>query len=255
MKLSTVALLSLLSASAFAQHRSKAHKHQHKVKVKTHATSAASSEDEIHTGKGTFYNVAANEVACSGYYKPSEFVVALNQDQYGSLNSHSRWCNRRILIKSHGKSAVARIVDACPRSKTNCHMGALDMSKGLFEWFAKPTVGVIDIEWHFLPLDWSEGESENGPAHQHTSQHHPHQTEQHGSSSSDGQHHGSGHHKAQHHTPHGQTHQYQAKHHKQHHHVQAAHHHQSGSKKHHTKHSGRPQHHHAQHKGKHAHKG
>ncbi|KAK0546498.1 hypothetical protein OC845_004576 [Tilletia horrida] len=111
-------------------------------------------------GQGTWFNVEENEVDCGGFYKSSDFVVALNQPMYGNLNAKSPFCDRWITVYANGKSAKAKIVDACPESSDACHHGSLDMSQGLFKYFAGLDVGVIDIHWTMD--DGTSGDGEVG---------------------------------------------------------------------------------------------
>lgn len=61
----------------------------------------------------------------------SDFIVALNAPQYGGGYPGPN-CGRSITISYGGKSAQATIRDLCP----GCGFGDLDMSRGLFNYFA-----------------------------------------------------------------------------------------------------------------------
>lgn len=74
----------------------------------------------------------------------NDFTVALNEVQYGNLNSVSSYCDKTITISNGVKSTQAKITDACPTGE-QCHYGALDMSKSLFEFFNPTSVGVFPI--------------------------------------------------------------------------------------------------------------
>ncbi|KAL9932952.1 hypothetical protein V8E36_008207 [Tilletia maclaganii] len=147
------------------------------------ADSLVSRDSRLHPGpflgvKGTWYKLETGEVDCGGYYTHADHVVALNQDQYGNLDSRSPYCGHKIRITANGKSALATIVDACPKSPKNCHWGALDMSKGLFSHFADLSVGELDISWHLVDGDkpGSHGEAKPPPHSSHVpppSKHHP----------------------------------------------------------------------------------
>ncbi|CAD6901007.1 unnamed protein product [Tilletia controversa] len=111
-------------------------------------------------GHGTWYNVERNEVDCGGFYKHTDFVVALNQVQYGDLDSRSPYCDKQIRVTANGKTTIAKVVDACPTSANACHYGSLDMSIGLFKHFDDLNTGVIDIVWKLIDADGNdEGES------------------------------------------------------------------------------------------------
>jgi hypothetical protein len=87
------------------------------------------------SGRATYYSVGVG--ACGGTNSNSDFVVALNEAQYGDLGSVSSYCFDTITISYGGKTHTAQIVDACP----GCPYGGLDMSPALFEYFASKSVG------------------------------------------------------------------------------------------------------------------
>ncbi|TFY71666.1 hypothetical protein EVG20_g1353 [Dentipellis fragilis] len=87
----------------------------------------------------TFYDVG--EGACGGHSKDSDWVVALNANEYAN-GAH---CWKPITLYYGGKSAKATIVDECP----DCPKGALDLSRGLFDYFASEDKGVIYGSWNF----------------------------------------------------------------------------------------------------------
>ncbi|KAI0317824.1 RlpA-like double-psi beta-barrel-protein domain-containing protein-containing protein, partial [Amylostereum chailletii] len=79
--------------------------------------------------------------ACGGYNKDSDFIVALNIEQWDG-GSH---CNDMITMSYGGKTTQAQIVDQCP----GCPFGGLDLSPGLFDFFASEDLGVITGQWSF----------------------------------------------------------------------------------------------------------
>ncbi|KAH8999538.1 RlpA-like double-psi beta-barrel-protein domain-containing protein-containing protein [Lactarius akahatsu] len=79
--------------------------------------------------------------ACGHYNKPSDFIVALNAAQYGG----GEYCGKTITMTYGGKSTQAVIVDRCP----GCPYGGLDLSQGLFSFFASTDLGTIYGEWVF----------------------------------------------------------------------------------------------------------
>jgi len=78
--------------------------------------------------------------ACGGTNSPSDFIVALNWQQYGS----GEYCNDMITISYNGKRHSAQITDMCP----GCPWGALDLSRASFLALA-PGLGEIYGEWWF----------------------------------------------------------------------------------------------------------
>jgi len=87
--------------------------------------------DELWCGRG----------ACGKTNSDSDFIVALNQAQYGSGSD----CFKEITITANGKTHGATIVDEC----SGCQYAGLDMSKALFDFFAAESVGVITGSWDF----------------------------------------------------------------------------------------------------------
>lgn len=71
--------------------------------------------------------------------KASDFIVALNGAQFTSGD----WCFKTITIHYGGKSAQAKVMDMCP----GCPYRGLDLSRGLFEYFASQSAGIIYGDW------------------------------------------------------------------------------------------------------------
>lgn len=90
----------------------------------------------------TFYDVGLG--ACGDYSSPSDFIVALNVDQYGS-GYPGPMCFSSITISYGGKTAQAVIMDEC----MGCPYGGLDFSTGLFNYFASESEGVLYGSWWF----------------------------------------------------------------------------------------------------------
>ncbi|KAG1754435.1 hypothetical protein EDB19DRAFT_1902584 [Suillus lakei] len=90
----------------------------------------------------TFYDVGLG--ACGDYSAASDFIVALNVDQYGSGYPGPQ-CFLSITISYGGKTAQAVIMDEC----MGCPYGGLDFSRGLFDYFASESEGVIYGSWWF----------------------------------------------------------------------------------------------------------
>jgi len=87
----------------------------------------------------TFY--AAGLGACGKTNSASDFIVALNREQYGN----GQYCFKPITITVGGKSAQATIVDECE----GCPFGGLDLSQGLFDHLGSESAGVLTGSWEF----------------------------------------------------------------------------------------------------------
>ncbi|ORX39829.1 RlpA-like double-psi beta-barrel-protein domain-containing protein-containing protein [Kockovaella imperatae] len=100
------------------------------------------SERAFDGMRATYYAVGLG--ACGWYNQPSDYIVALNSDQYGGGYPGPQ-CGKMITISYNGNTAVAQIADECP----SCPYGGLDLSQGLFEHFADTSVGVIYVDWWY----------------------------------------------------------------------------------------------------------
>ncbi|KAI5119460.1 hypothetical protein M0805_007194 [Coniferiporia weirii] len=90
----------------------------------------------------TFYDIEVGiPTACGAFYQNSDFVVALDIDLYGTGQDSFR----TITITAEGKTATAQIVDECP----TCPNGGLDLTEGLFSFFADLSAGVLTGSWNF----------------------------------------------------------------------------------------------------------
>jgi len=85
-----------------------------------------------------------NNGACGNPVRNNEWTVALNMDQLG-YSYPSQHCFKTITMTYNGKTATATITDGCP----GCPYGGLDLTPGLFEYFAPLGTGIIHGEWHF----------------------------------------------------------------------------------------------------------
>ncbi|KAH9007264.1 RlpA-like double-psi beta-barrel-protein domain-containing protein-containing protein, partial [Lactarius hatsudake] len=88
--------------------------------------------------------------ACGHFNRPSDFIVALNSAQYDAGN----YCGMTITMTYGGKSTQAVIMDraSIPSSALGCPgcpYGGLDLSQGLFSFFASTDLGTIFGEWVF----------------------------------------------------------------------------------------------------------
>jgi len=90
----------------------------------------------------TFYSTGLG--ACGDYNSDSDFIVALNSDQYGSGYPGPE-CNKQIIMSYNGKTTTATIKDECP----GCPYAGLDLSPGLFSFFAPQSEGVLYGSWYY----------------------------------------------------------------------------------------------------------
>ncbi|KAH7909916.1 plant expansin [Hygrophoropsis aurantiaca] len=107
--------------------------------VSARSEGAAQMFKRYDDARMTYYTVGLG--TCGVTNTADQFVVALNADQYGN----GGYCNDTITISYGGKSAQAQIVNDCP----GCPEFALDLSEGLFEYFAPISTGEIYGDWFF----------------------------------------------------------------------------------------------------------
>ncbi|KAM0755053.1 hypothetical protein T439DRAFT_273777, partial [Meredithblackwellia eburnea MCA 4105] len=94
-----------------------------------------------YSGRASYFDVGLG--ACGIRNSNSDFIVAMNEAQYGDMGAVSSWCFQTITISYGGKSHTAEVTDACP----GCPYGGLDMSPALFNYFANPDVGIFYMTW------------------------------------------------------------------------------------------------------------
>jgi hypothetical protein len=133
------ALLSLALPFVAADSHRLGARHHHEVAKR------GGDDVEIHkrfaNARFTFYYDNTGPGACGQTYQPNDYIVALNSAQYGSGSD----CFKTITISANGKSTQAIITDECP----GCPYGGLDLSTGLFDFFASESVGQLYGTWSF----------------------------------------------------------------------------------------------------------
>lgn len=92
-------------------------------------------------GGAAFTYYQAGVGACGKTNKPSDFIVALDSQQFNG-GAH---CFEMITITVGGKSNQAMIVDECMA----CGENNLDLSQGLFDSFGSEDAGILHGSWTF----------------------------------------------------------------------------------------------------------
>lgn len=114
------------------------------------SASKSSSSGSKYSGTATWFTPATeggSTGACGDKEGNNSLIVALNAKQYGSLNSVSSWCGKKITITGPSGTATATVNDACP----NCKYGDLDLTPALFKKVVGDmNTGVGDITWKLL---------------------------------------------------------------------------------------------------------
>ncbi|TDL27551.1 hypothetical protein BD410DRAFT_782657 [Rickenella mellea] len=144
MRFTTLVGVSLLTVTlpftALAGSHDTLHRRHHDIAKR------ASGDVQLHkrfsNARFTFYDVGLG--ACGIYNKPSDFIVALNSAQFGGGYPGPN-CFKEINICYNGKCTGAQITDECP----GCPFGGLDLSRGLFDFFASEDLGVLYGSWTF----------------------------------------------------------------------------------------------------------
>ncbi|GLB35354.1 hypothetical protein LshimejAT787_0209190 [Lyophyllum shimeji] len=136
-----VSLLALPLLALGASTHGAAHSSRHQQIAKRH-TGDVQLHKRFSNARWTFYDVGLG--ACGKWNVQSDFIVALNSAQFGGGYPGPN-CFKSITMTYNGKTTQATIMDECP----GCPYGGLDLSRGLFRFFAAESVGVIQGEWHF----------------------------------------------------------------------------------------------------------
>lgn len=108
----------------------------------------ASCDDNMHSGKVTYYNEADGSGACSFDPTPGDLMVAaMNAPDYQQAAA----CGTCVAIDGPGGESVGvRIVDLCP----GCEAGHVDLSPSAFEKLADLSMGVVEVTWRYAPCDY-----------------------------------------------------------------------------------------------------
>ncbi|KAJ7090053.1 RlpA-like double-psi beta-barrel-protein domain-containing protein-containing protein [Mycena crocata] len=128
--------------------------HQPNVNHRELAKRAKGDIEKRGNARWSFY--ATGLGACGGYNKDSDFIVALNQQTFG-YSYPGKYCGKKITMTYNGKTTTATIVDSCPGCPSPY---GLDLSPGLFSFFASQDDGIIYGSWSFQ--DGSGGGGDNG---------------------------------------------------------------------------------------------
>ncbi|KAH6919051.1 hypothetical protein BKA70DRAFT_1176807 [Coprinopsis sp. MPI-PUGE-AT-0042] len=99
-------------------------------------------EKRVSNSKWSFYDAGLG--ACGTVNSNDDFIVALNAEDFGD-GYPGPHCGKTITLSFGGKTAQAKIMDRCP----GCPKGGLDLSRGLFSYFASQDTGIIYGEWNF----------------------------------------------------------------------------------------------------------
>jgi len=108
----------------------------------------ARTDDDVH--KRSFTNARFTYFddglgACGEWNGPTDHIVALNSYQFGSGYPGPN-CFKNITITYNGMTTNATITDRCEI----CPEDGLDFSRGLFDFFASETIGVLYGTWWFI---------------------------------------------------------------------------------------------------------
>ncbi|KIM49401.1 hypothetical protein M413DRAFT_106763 [Hebeloma cylindrosporum] len=96
-------------------------------------------EKRFDGARFTFYDAGLG--ACGKVNSNADFIVAMNSGQFAG-GAH---CFQTITITVNGKSTSAQVADECP----GCPFAGLDFSRGLFDFFAPESAGVLTGSWTF----------------------------------------------------------------------------------------------------------
>ncbi|KIY51064.1 hypothetical protein FISHEDRAFT_21949, partial [Fistulina hepatica ATCC 64428] len=98
--------------------------------------------DDYAGVKMTYYDAGLG--ACGTTNSDSDYVSYRQAQQFGSGYPGPE-CFKSITISYGGKTTTATIMDECP----GCPYGGLDFSRGLFDYFADESLGVLSGTWWY----------------------------------------------------------------------------------------------------------
>ncbi|KAF9017789.1 hypothetical protein BDZ89DRAFT_1074540 [Hymenopellis radicata] len=133
--------LALAASAIAASHGHKRH-HAHGVAKRARGDVSHTLAKRFDGARWSYYDVGNG--ACGSNNVASDFIVALNTPQYGD-GSPGPNCFKTITMTYNGKTTQATIMDHCP----GCPDTGLDLSRGLFDFFASEDTGIIYGTWYF----------------------------------------------------------------------------------------------------------
>ncbi|KAI8978379.1 hypothetical protein BDB01DRAFT_726295 [Pilobolus umbonatus] len=98
-------------------------------------------------GDGTYYDPGVGHTACGTLHTASDYVVALNEYDYGqhANPNNAPVCGACIMVTGPLGTQKATIQDKCP--KVGCGRGSLDLSPAVFNKIGDPFYGRIAVSW------------------------------------------------------------------------------------------------------------
>ncbi|KAG0164486.1 hypothetical protein DFQ28_010277 [Apophysomyces sp. BC1034] len=96
-------------------------------------------------GKVTFFT--PDQGACGWWDNDHSMIAALGPGIYGSMNSKSKYCGRKIeIIGPKGNKITVQVADGCPE----CAPNHLDLSPAAFAKLGDFNTGILKVKWSFV---------------------------------------------------------------------------------------------------------
>jgi len=143
LSLSAVALSFFLAHVAANPHGSPNARRHDSIARRAPGNASTHLQKRDDNSRWTYYDVGLG--ACGVTNVASDFIVALNTPEFGSGYPGPN-CFKQISMSYNGQSTIAQIMDECP----GCPEGGLDLSRGLFDFFAPESEGVIYGTWNYV---------------------------------------------------------------------------------------------------------
>ncbi|KAF5330482.1 hypothetical protein D9619_005987 [Psilocybe cf. subviscida] len=135
-----LSVLALLPLTAFASHGNPMLNRHHQDLARRQPGHVEVFE-RAPNSKWSFYNVeTGNAGSCGQKHTNNQFTVALNAAQM-----NPSLCFKTVRMTYNGKTTTATISDTCP----GCPYNGMDLTEGLFLFFAPASVGIIYGDWEF----------------------------------------------------------------------------------------------------------
>lgn len=119
-------------------------------------TGSSSAQNELHTGRATYYVEANGDGNCMFGPTPDDLMVAaISHVDYGnpdpSRGQAAVYCGAYVEVYGPNGTIRVRIVDKCPDA--GCQAGHLDLSPQAFARIARMEQGIVPITWRVISPD------------------------------------------------------------------------------------------------------
>ncbi|KAF5391335.1 hypothetical protein D9757_002049 [Collybiopsis confluens] len=143
--IAAAALAIILPLNSLAHLHGNARSNHHGLAKRASSSVDVFKRDTFSGSRWTFF--ATGLGSCGTVNVASDFTVALNSAASAQHNQYDsgNYCYKMITMQYNGKTTTAQVTDRCP----GCPWGGLDLTEGLFTFFADESAGVLSGSWWF----------------------------------------------------------------------------------------------------------